>query len=127
MSISTNNSLLNPLLKTQSTASPAASVQTNQSTQLSSEFADLLAMLLMNNSSSQMFDGLSSDGTDTTDSSLDGLSSSPQSSADSLLWNLLSTSLDPSATQNTSAASVAPASSQVATNSAQQSGIYSIL
>lgn len=109
MPVSLESSLLQLLLQTEQSSAVKKSVTGSgqNNGQTASQFADLLAMALLNGTNQQTTD-LSSTGTDgsgsdpLTDptSSLSGISSSPASSSD-LLWQLLSSSLNQSATAGT--------------------------
>ncbi|SFG94096.1 hypothetical protein [Sporolactobacillus nakayamae] len=97
MTVSLGNNLLNYLSQINQSNSGTTTSSTDKK-ELSSEFAQLLASSLMNDSSSQMFSTLSLSGSDSasTDSddanSIANISNQGTNSVEDLLWSLLSSS-----------------------------------
>ncbi|MFT8309942.1 MAG: hypothetical protein ABF629_02155 [Sporolactobacillus sp.] len=113
MTVSLNNYLLNYLLQIEnSNSATTASTSSTDTKELSSEFAQLLASSLMNDSSSQMLGTLSSSNSELTDgdsnnsSSISGISDTSTqitNSVEDLLWNLLSSAANNSTDATTAA------------------------
>lgn len=111
MPVSLDSTLLKLLTQTQAAQAGTPS-KSEGPKKTSSDFAQILASSLINNSSSQMLNSLSNDtdsedaATSDTNSNLNGLGGvSSSNSSDDLLWNLLSNTLDPSSSTNASSSS----------------------
>lgn len=108
--VSLDNVLLGLLAQKQAPSVSLPSSSSTNSVNTSSDFANLLASALMNDSSSSMLNGLSGTDTSGTDSgSLTGGLTSNSLSSNNLLWDLLASTLTQPANGTNSASNSVPA------------------